>query len=60
MLFKCFKIIFICFRHGINPFSSIGKNIEKMSTRFSEKEKRFFVNSCKNEYLKVYLKKVIL
>lgn len=60
MLFKCFKIIFICFRYGINPFSSIGKNIEKMSTRFSEKEKRFFVNSCKNEYLKVYLKKVIL
>lgn len=38
------KVIFICLRHGINPFSTIGKNAKRMSKRFSEKEKQWFID----------------
>lgn len=57
MMLNKFKIILICLRHGINPFSSVGKSIEKLSARFSEKEKQFYINACKSEYSKEYLRK---
>lgn len=57
MMLNEFKIILICLRHGTNPFSSVGKSIEKVSVRFSEKEKQFYINACKSEYSKEYLRK---
>ena len=35
MLFKYFKIAFICVRHGINPFSAVNKSINKAAEIFS-------------------------
>ena len=58
MMLDEFKIILICLRHGINPFSSVGKSIEKVSARFSENEKQFYINVCKSEYSKEYLRKL--
>lgn len=58
ILFNGIKILFICLRHGINPFSSVGKNTEKVSARFSENEKQFYINACKSEYAKEYLRGV--
>ena len=58
MMLNEFKIILICLRHGINPFSSVGKSIEKVSARFSENEKQFYINVCKSEYSKEYLRKL--
>lgn len=59
MLFKYFKIAFICLRHGINPFSTVKKSINKAAERFSESEKQFFINACKSEYSKEYLRKLL-
>lgn len=57
MVIKSIKIMFICLKHGINPFSSVQENIEKAAERFSEKEKKFYINSCKSEFHKEYLRK---
>lgn len=59
ILFKCFWIIFTCLRHGINPFSTVKKSINKVAERFSEDEKQFYINSCKSEYVKEYLRKLL-
>lgn len=45
MLIKI-KIMFICLRHGINPFSVIQDEAEKMKARFSENEKQWFVDNA--------------
>lgn len=57
MVIRYTKIIFICLRHGINPFSPVGKNIGKVAERFSENEKKFYIDICKSEYTKEYLRK---
>lgn len=57
MIFKVIKIMFICLKHGINPFSSERKNIEKVAKRFSENEKQFYINACKSEINKEFLRK---
>lgn len=57
IIVRYIKIIFTCLRHGINPFSPIGKNIGKVAERFSEKEKQFYIDACKSEYSKEYLRK---
>lgn len=44
---NCVKIIFICLRHGINPFGKVLKNIDKMAQRFTDEEKRVFIDICK-------------
>ena len=51
------KIIFICLRHGINPFSTIAKNANRMNKRFSEKEKQWFIDNA-NGRNKGYFKKL--
>lgn len=40
------QILLICLRHGINPFSTIGKNSERMNKRFSKKEKQWFIDNA--------------
>lgn len=40
------KIIFICLRHGINPFSTIQDEAGKMKARFSENEKQWFIDNA--------------
>lgn len=57
MIFKYLKIFFICVKHGINPFSTVGKSIGKAAERFSDNEKEFYINACKNEYSKEYMRK---
>lgn len=51
------KIVLICLRHGINPFAMVGKNTEKMKKRFTEKEKRWFIDNAKD---KEYFKRLFL
>ncbi len=57
MFIRYTEIIFICLHHGINPFSPVGKNIGKVAERFSENEKKFYIDICKSEYAKEYLRK---
>lgn len=59
MLFKYFKVAFICLRHGINPLSTVEKNIHKAAERFSENEKQFYISACKSEYIKEYLRELL-
>lgn len=56
MLIKI-KIIFICLRHGINPFSTIQDEAENMKARFSEKEKQWFINNA-NKWNREFFKKL--
>lgn len=59
MFFTYIKIIFICLRHGINPFSAIKKSIGKAAERFSDGEKQFYINACKSEGTKEILRKAL-
>lgn len=44
VFFRSIKLTFICLRHGINPFSTVGENAKRMRERFSEKEKQWFID----------------
>jgi hypothetical protein len=46
-------LVYICFRHGINPLMKNSKNREKYRKRLSDKEKRWVLNNC-HENAKLY------
>lgn len=54
-IWYCVKIVFICLRHGINPFLSMDKTKTKMNDRFSENEKKWVINIAEG-YAKEYFK----
>lgn len=57
MYIKVCWIIIICLYRNINPFEK--GNIDKVRERFTKKEKIFFINTCKSENIKEYLKKYL-
>lgn len=59
MIYKALKIFFICVKHGINPFLPMGKNVNKMTERFSENKKKWVI-SVANGYAKEYFEKIFM
>lgn len=50
------KIIFICLRHGINPFGRVCDNKDKIVKRLSGKEKETII-AISNKYYSEYWRK---
>lgn len=51
---KLLKILFICLRHGINPFGVMDKNKVRMKERFTENEKKWIINNSENKVIGKY------
>lgn len=56
-IIRMFKLCFICIRHGINPFSKIGPNQEKLKERLTDSEKEWLINVLIG-YAKTYIKQI--
>lgn len=58
-MIKYIVVFFIFIRHGINPFTPLGKNGSKIKNRLTSKEKEYVIASHKDDYTKNWLRKLI-
>lgn len=54
---KMLIIMFICLRHGINPFLPANICIDKIKEKCTKREKLFFINLHEDILIREYIRK---